>query len=70
MGLCCQTSKATIEFDDKPKFQANPRIKAILVGANAVGKTCLIIAYLDNKYSDDYEPTILDVFEGRRKVNQ
>ena len=39
-------------------------VKLVLVGDTSVGKTCLIINYLKNLYSDDYEPTVLDVYRG------
>ena len=43
-------------------------VKLVLVGDTSVGKTCLIINYLKNLYSDDYEPTVLDVYRGTKNV--
>ena len=37
-------------------------LKIVLTGDTAVGKTCIIRNYLNNTYSDDYEPTVLDVY--------
>ena len=42
----------------------------MLVGDTSVGKTCLIINYLKNLYSDDYEPTVLDVYRGTKNVDE
>ena len=42
----------------------------MLVGDSSVGKTCLIRNYLYNEFSDDYEPTVLDVFTGSKNVSK
>ena len=41
----------------------------MLVGDNSVGKTALIRNYLSNDFSDEYEPTVLDVFKGTKFIN-
>ena len=33
-----------------------------------MGKTCLIHNYLHNQFSDEYEPTVLDVYRGTKNV--
>ena len=38
-----------------------------MVGDTAVGKSCLITNYLNNSFSEDYEPTVLDVFRVIKK---
>ena len=43
-------------------------IKIVLVGDNSVGKSALIRNYLYNDFSDDYEPTVLDVFKGTKNI--
>ena len=40
----------------------------MLVGDTSVGKSCLITNYLRNTFTDDYEPTVLDVFRGTKNV--
>ena len=45
-------------------------IKIVLVGDTTVGKSCLIRNYLDNTYSDEYEPTVLDVYKGIKSVRR
>ena len=40
----------------------------MIVGDTAVGKSCLIVNYLRNQYEEDYEPTVLDVYRGEKKV--
>ena len=38
------------------------------MGDTSVGKTCLIHNYLHNAFSDEYEPTVLDVYRGTKNV--
>ena len=45
-------------------------IKMVLVGDTSVGKSCLIRNYLDNSFSDEYEPTVLDVYKGTKAVRR
>ena len=41
----------------------------MLVGDTSVGKSCLITNFLKNTFTDDYEPTVLDVFRGTKNVD-
>ena len=45
-------------------------LKLVLVGDTAVGKSCLITNYLENSFTDEYEPTVLDVFKGIKEVKK
>ena len=40
----------------------------MLVGDTSVGKSCLVVNYMNNSYSDLYEPTVLDVYKGIKSV--
>ena len=52
-------------------FEDGPReIKIVLVGDTAVGKSALIRNYLHNDFSNNYEPTVLDVFRGSKMFGQ
>ena len=46
------------------------KIKLVLVGDTAVGKSCLVTNYLYNSYEEDYEPTVLDVYKGVKNVQK
>ena len=35
-----------------------------------MGKSCLITNYLHNTFSENYEPTVLDVYKGTKSVNK
>ena len=45
-------------------------IKIVLVGDTSVGKSCLIRNYLENSFSEDYEPTVLDIYRGTKNVKK
>ena len=42
----------------------------VLVGDTAVGKSCLIRNYLENIFSENYEPTVLDIYKGVKNVKK
>ena len=46
------------------------RLKIVLCGDTSVGKSCLITNYLHNSFSEDYEPTVLDVYKGIKNVEK
>ena len=42
----------------------------MLVGDTSVGKSCLIKNYLENKFEENYEPTVLDIYRGTKNVKK
>ena len=44
-------------------------IKLVLTGDTSVGKSCLITNFLHNTFTEDYEPTVLDVYKGVKNVD-
>ena len=62
-----------INHDDFRKETDRIDVKLVLVGNTAVGKSCLITSYLKNTFSEevnDYKPTVLEVNEEVKIVNQ
>ena len=46
------------------------KLKLVLVGDTAVGKSALIRNYVKNCFDDNYEPTVLDVYMGTKTLNR
>ena len=50
--------------DERYVDECNERLKCVLVGDGAVGKTSLVVSYSTNGYPTEYVPTAFDNFSG------
>ncbi|CAF3348615.1 unnamed protein product [Rotaria socialis] len=54
----------------QPARRGMQAIKCVVVGDGAVGKTCLLAAYAQNKFLGEYRPTIFDNYAVVVNINQ
>ena len=65
-----QSSKVSSKHNSKNSRRPKGPIelKLVVVGDNAVGKSCLITAFLHNTFNKNYEPSVLDVYRGTKTL--
>ncbi|XP_053603157.1 ras and EF-hand domain-containing protein-like [Plodia interpunctella] len=61
---CKRTLNRMFQIKDRRKVKGSnkEKIKCVLVGDGAVGKSSLIAAYAQNKFREEYQPTAYDTF--------
>lgn len=45
-------------------------LKLVLTGDTGTGKSCLITNFLYNSFTEEYEPTVLDVYKGIKNIKK
>ena len=61
-----QASLQSIALEKASNQGGRQKLKVVVVGDTAVGKTCLIRNYLYNDFNDDYVPNVLDIWEATK----
>lgn len=56
--------KSRRQGDDQQSSRRIPTVKCVIVGDAAVGKTNLIISYLENRFVQEHIPTASDIYNG------
>nr|XP_039260198.1 cdc42 homolog [Styela clava] len=64
------SSPDVIPNSEKNEFNRETRLKCVLLGDGAVGKTSLVVSYTTNGYPTEYIPTAFDNYSVRIQVNE
>ena len=60
MFKCCAARPSPGRGDAKRPAAEKLTLKVVVVGDGAVGKTCLLVTFRDDRFPEDYVPTTFD----------
>ena len=68
MGACASNPDAGGGGGFSGGARERQKIKCVAVGDGAVGKTCLLVTYAENKFPQEYVPTTFDNYQAHKAI--
>jgi len=68
-SLCVNLKKKADTLGGEEDLSSATRIKLVVVGDGAVGKTCLLISFASDRFPVDYVPTVFENYTAQMKIH-